>query len=308
LVNVFAVLVATLFGVDAITPPRQALWWDVQLEHSERVSDALLPTWRLYDRPAAVETRWVFKNEEGLEPCSIVPSAFLSGVGRHVVTDNQSIPTSIQWAASGKWITDAGATELNQEERVLLGEDERLAWTASIVRNDGRPWSIGEYRVTVDVSSALTDVTCSGKPWSGRAVKSGRVVWILAEASSIESRKVKYRIDAHRDLSEGRPAEAVQKYRALIELDPSDRSAYAPLGEALMASGQFREAVMALEIALPSSLRREASLVPDTLAYAYVVLKDERNARRIVRLSGPERDVESRLSRLKAAAAKSGRK
>jgi hypothetical protein len=65
---------------------------------------------------------------------------------------------------------------------------------------------------------------------------------------------------------------------------------------------------MALEIALPSSLRREASLVPDTLAYAYVVLKDERNARRIVRLSGPERDVESRLSRLKAAAAKSGRK
>jgi len=48
--------------------------------------------------------------------------------------------------------------------------------------------------------------------------------------------------------------------------------------------------------------------VPDTLAYAYVVLKDERNARRIVRLSGPERDVESRLSRLKAAAAKSGRK
>jgi Flp pilus assembly protein TadD len=133
-------------------------------------------------------------------------------------------------------------------------------------------------------------------------------VWILAEASSIQSRKVKYRIDGHRDLSEGRPAEAVQKYRALIELDPSDRSAYAPLGEALIASGQFREAVKALEIALPSSLRGETSLVPDTLAYAYVVLGDEGNARRILRLSGPERDVESRLSRLKAAAAKSGRK
>jgi Flp pilus assembly protein TadD len=81
-------------------------------------------------------------------------------------------------------------------------------------------------------------------------------------------------------------------------------AAYSYLGMALLADGRYREAADTLERVLPGMSTDQKRIFHESLAFAYVVLDDDRNARRILRLIVQEEQVEARLKRLHEATAR----
>ena len=165
-------------------------------------------------------------------------------------------------------------------------------------------WLPGVYRLRINIASALSTITVDGRPWRGRAVQDGTVIVQVDPAHTLASRIAQTRIRAASLLATGRRSEAVKAYRALLELPPNDLGAHAGLGLALIRDGQFREGAAALEIVLPRILS-ERSTIPETLAYAYVALNDERNAERVLRFVVPPANVAAALQKLRAAVATS---
>lgn len=111
--------------------------------------------------------------------------------------------------------------------------------------------------------------------------------------------KARHLREGHKAVGEGRVTSAIASYRAAATLDPSDRAVRGMLGQALVGAGEYEEGAAALELALPLALNGEKSAIPETLAYAYLALGDEWNARRVLLLSGPQAALSSRLERLR---------
>jgi tetratricopeptide (TPR) repeat protein len=223
-----------------------------------------------------------------------------------VTKDTAPIDVAIAWAAVGSWVASGQAAPVGSEQEIQLQPGDWLEWRASVRREDSGSWTRGNYECAIDMASALRTLSSDGRSWRGRAVTEGKLTIQIADGTTLAARKAERAEQAARSLADGQPQAAVGHYQAMVQADPTDRAGYAGLGLALVAARQFKEAVAALEVALPSAIQEKSS-IPETLAYAYVAIGDQANAARVLRMVVPESQVTARLDRLRTAARRSAR-
>jgi hypothetical protein len=277
-------------------------WWNVGIQYARQLTEAGTPTFVLYGSPDSATLRWVFKNDEGFENISLMPAEFQTAVRLNVARDGQQVNAAVVWSPAGTRHPSGIATPVDSQAVLELKPGEWVEWDASIRRNDVAVWAAGDYELTIDMTAAISTLMSNGRPWRGRSGTEIRLTLKVSEADSIASLKWKYRLAGSRALAEGRAPDAVAQYMAMVQIDPTDTGGYESLGQALIAVRQYKAAAAALEIALPHRLRGQKSTLPETLAYVYLVLRDEVNAVRVLRLVVPERDMPARLDGLRAVA------
>jgi hypothetical protein len=290
------------FGLStaAQTQPTSYFWWIAELDRALPDNPATAKK-VLYGPQPTLRTTWVFKNDEGREAISLVPQAFVGASKISVFRAGDQVPAELAWIATGTWRTAAGEVDVLLPAPLVLGPEESLEWHASLRRTDKLAWSEGDYEIRIDMTQALANLQVSGKPWTGRAERYGTIAVRIAEEDSLKARKMTLLLDLAEATRERRYRDAVTISRNLVKLDPTDRGSHASLGRALVANGEFKEAITELEIASAVSDRGP---VPEALAFAYVALGDEINAARVLRLVTTEDRVPAELTRLRAAAKK----
>jgi hypothetical protein len=278
-------------------------WWIVGIDKSERVTTAATPTFVLYGDQDSLELRWTFKNDEGTEVVSVVPATLQAAIKVNEGSGGRLTQAVLTWAPGGKLLSSGVEVPIGSQETLELSPGDSFEWSSVVRRQDSVAWTPGEYGLTIDMAQALSTLTSNGMPWRGRAASNWSITFRISQLNSLSSRKAALRLEGARELAAGNAAAAVNRFRAMVKMDPSDPDGYARLGHALMETGQYKEAVVALEVALPFALQ-DRSALPERLAYAYVKMGDDANATRVLRQIVPESQVPSRLARLRAAAKK----
>jgi Flp pilus assembly protein TadD len=93
----------------------------------------------------------------------------------------------------------------------------------------------------------------------------------------------------------------VQAFHRARAADPADYLSMIDLGIAHLRVNRYTEAIVEFENALRLMPRRDRSAVPSLLAFAYVALRDESNAARVLREAGVlESKIPSDLDRFRA--------
>jgi hypothetical protein len=273
-------------------------WWHAAIDGADTVARATHPTFVLHGRQDALDVNWTFKNDEGAENVQIEPAGFRERI-RVTATDTEgrAVDTILAWSVRATVVGPDG----NRSTGAFLQQlqpGEWIEWQASLRRADGSAWERGEYRLSIDVAAALKMLRTGAKPFTGRAEPGGIVTVRILPGSSAAAAKARHLREGHKALTERRFPSAIGSYRAAAGLDGSDRAVRGLLGQALVAAGEYKEGAAALELALPLALDGEKSAIPDTLAFAYLAVGDESNARRVLLLTGPPAAVTSRLERL----------
>lgn len=299
-------LFAVLSTVGATGQSRSYFWWIATVERSQPATAATSPTFVLLGPQASVDMKWTFKNDEGTDAITVVPATLQSQIKLAITRGATPIGVDLTWATAGSWVASGLAAAVGSAEAVELQPGDWLEWRVSARRADASSWTLGKYECAIDMTSALRTLSSGTGPWRGRAVAQGKLSIVIAEGDSADSLKKVHAIRGAEALVNGQPEAAAEQYRMLLQIDPTDPAGLAGLGLALVAARQFKEGAAVLESVLPSILDKR-SLIPETLAYAYMALGDEANAARVLRLVVPESQLTSRLDRLRATAKRSPR-
>lgn len=295
-----ALALTLVSSVVAAQPPSPLFWWSARV-HGARVNrDAAWPTFVLGGSQDAFEMVWTFRNDVGVDIVTVVPEALESRIDLRVKAEDRAIETTAVWAVDGKWVHDDDPVTVRSDESVLLHPGDWLEWRLSLRRKDGAPWTLGTYDCTIGMGRAMMALRRGEQPWPARGAREGRITMTVENGLSKEARRAQQRFRASEAMSARQPLIAVEHYRQILAEDPADESAYAGLGMALVAARRYQDAIGPLERALPLALK-ETSTLPDTLAFTYLAIGDERNAMRIIRLVTPEAQIPAKLEQLKAA-------
>jgi hypothetical protein len=295
------VWLAALLAASVTTQRESYFWWHASIDAAHSVAAAELPTFVVYGDQPGLDIAWTFKNDEGAESIRIDPSAFRATVVIRARQHAQAIETVLEWSPGGRMIGSEGGELAGALGPQQLAPGDLIQWNSILRRADGEPWGRGEYELRIDMSGPVASLLSSGKPYTGRAQLDGTMLVRIESDSSPHGRKARYIRDGQRAMANGATAAAIKNYRSALAVDPSDRASQASLGQALVAAGEYREAVDHLERALTLAFTGEKSAIPETLAYAYLATGDESNAVRVLRLFHPEPAVNARLERLRKA-------
>lgn len=300
--HLFQTFVVAVFLVAGPRAQSGYFWWHPEVQSAVRDISAQRSTFTVFGTQEAIGLTWKFKNDEGTDRISLTPNEFHSLMRVSVWTSGRLVDSSIVWAPSGKWVTFHATLPVSGAQAVELEPGAWIEWDMSIVlRPPAAGWTPGEYTLTIDMRAALSSLSSGGRPWAGLASPEGTLVIRVDDMSTAAARRAQQRLVAAEALSQGRSTEAIAHFRAMIQADPTDVSAHGGLGLALIRTGQYKEAVASLERALPLALT-EKSALPESLAFAYIALGDERNGIRVLRLVVTESDLPSVLAQLRAAA------
>lgn len=277
--------------------------WSVQIGKSDRVTTATSLTVAMYGPQDTLQLKWLFRNDEGIDTISITPSTFQGAVRIDEQADQTLSTLDMQWLPTGHLVPSSSQVPvpIGAAGTYELAPGDSILWEAHVRRKTGDRWTPGEYHLVIDMRQALATLLSSGTPWRGRSPGEGEIAVRISALNTVASRKAARRMAGADALAAGNSRSAVEQYRALVKEDPQDLASYAHLGHALLEAGDYRGAIVALETALPRVLG-EKSAVPERLAYAYLLVGDETNAVRILRMTGRDGDVAARLARLRSAA------
>ncbi len=202
---------------------------------------------------------------------SSVPVAVDQARLRQVITarvaTSADVPVSLRWLRFQAFTPD---TPLPRSENgtAVIEAREAATWTVSITRDDGLPFTWGEYLVLLNVGSLRNAVsTPDGGTWGGRVMEGGaykRLVSIKPPATSAETGR-RWGIAAGAARQRGDNEAALDAMARAADADPSLRDNLAPL---YLATGRYKEAIASYErIAARDGLR---DLTAKFLAQAYI--------------------------------------
>ena len=214
---------------------------------------------------------------------------------------------SVDWHSRGEQ-TIAGAhigTPDIARRDLLLGSQDAARLSFTVRRADGLPLTAGSYAVTIDLREGLAkSMTASGALWQGRAMRAVTERFVIRQPNTAAEWASFHRLEANHLLGQRKTAEALAHVENWLRFSPGDRFALTSLGGAYFELDRPADAARVLEEALPAVLRdpelRHQRAFATLLAHSYMRLKDEANARRVLRLTRlPEDAIAATVERLR---------
>lgn len=275
-------------------------WWNVYLQKAPPVIGSV--GYKLYGQQSSLELKLVLKNEESHKGI-LLPHDFRSLLVFRLKRDNVEIPPEnlvLDWATQIKKVADPSHPDVDMDNLYLLELEAYIETFCTLRRADGQEFDYGEYRLMVSVTELLDRLMFEDhRKWRGRAGKDFQLSFTISEIQSLEDLKAYHEVEGSYAYSKQQYVNALEHYQKLLKIDPIDIDGYSGLGAVYLQLKQYKEAVRALEKVLPHVVG-ERTLVPYSLAYAYVAIGDEKKAAETLRLVLPENKIRREIERYKA--------
>lgn len=258
-------------------PQTAFLRWSVDVVDGLQAENGL--TFDAFGEQRDVPVRVTFINEEADEAVLVQPS-FVDNVDVTWHQGGRAVPVTVQWRDAEVITSDDTVIPVTLRTAVTLEPGGRLTLDGVIRKrgDDDSSFGLGEHRLTFNLVKAVHSLqTPLGTPWIGRYVESGDITVRMIEMRTASDARRKGFADASKAMARDDANAALREYLQLIQQNRSDIAAHAGAGQAYMELGRFREAIAEFELVLPSSVG-ERSLIPDWLAYSYLVVGQDQKA------------------------------
>ena len=208
------------------------------------------------------------------------------------------IAADLRWIAIQGFEADRPAPLVDQEP-VLIKPQEFVKWTVAIHRADGKPFTWGDYPVSLELGDVRRAVsTLDGRIWDGRLMEKTvyeRLVSVKAPRTSGETAR-RHSIAAMQARARGDTEAGLQAMILAAAADPSLELNVIPW---YVRAGRYQEAIAKTEERIARGLYYDRSAL-DLLAYAYVAVGEYNKATGTLQRAGvPQADVADALSRVR---------
>jgi len=275
-------------------------WWNVYLQKAPPVIGGI--GYKMYGRQSSLELKIILKNE-GSDKGILLPKDFQRFLNFRLKRGDIEIPPEnivLDWAAQIKKVADPSNPDVEMDDINLLEPEAHIEMFCTLRRADNQEFDYGEYRLMVSVTELIDRLKFEDQvKWWGRAGREFQVPFTIFEIQTLEDLKAYYEVEGSYAYSRQQYMKALEHYQKLIEVDPTDIHGYSGLGAVYLQLKQFKEAARALEKVLPH-VADERTLVPYSLAYAYVAIGDEEKAIKTLKLVLPENKIREEIEKYKA--------
>lgn len=277
-----------LLGTESVAwsqpPTPQLLSWSVAVEDGVPSSPPRARTYRLFQSPTEVRLVFSFGNQSNSELVFPV-EAFRSSVAVHVAAEPKT-PLNVTWDNEIRRSRDDLPTVLVPQDRIPVEPGRGFTWAATVRRTDGSPLPFGTHEIAVDLQPALATIEGGGSvAWRQNSALKFELTLDIAPPNTPRDRAAQSAAAAKAAANRNRHSEAVSAYLSAIEASPNDPELHAGLGHSYLALGNYRQAIAAYEAAMPL-LQGQRSGLYQLVAFAYVALREESNASRVLREDG----------------------
>lgn len=237
-------------------------------------------TYRLYDTPDSIRLLLTIVNES--------PAA--------IEFDHAALRREFRLTLSGRaglyatWAPDmassTGRVALNLDREVRISAGDAASWEIDVRRNDGASFRAGKHVITATMNNALRDLrSAKGRPVHTASAGDTSLTLHVGPPSGPRERADELRSRAER-IQRTNPKEAIGLLHAAQAFDPADLGILLALGQAYVAVHRYKESLPFFERALAMQTNAHRSSIPYSLAFVYVALGNEAEARRVLRAGG----------------------
>ena len=281
------------------------LLWKIELRSAHSPVNGL--SFDIYGAQRQLDFVLTFVNEESDRPL-VLPANFVQTLRLRVLNQSgRNEPVETRWSA-GRLVTSSGDHAITVGEATTLWPDDRVEIQGSLAKPDELEFTPGVYSVVIDVRSAARGIrTNAGTAWSGRYEAEGTVRVQVIEPRTAAERRTQAIIEAHRALEDERLEDALTRFSALVQANPSDLEARGGAGRVYLELGRFKEAVAEFEAVLPS-VAGHRSMLYVWLAHAYVGIGNMARAESLLRQQLPPEAVAQRMQALRDDVNRPGRR
>lgn len=270
------------------------------------LSDGIDGSYRLYAEKDSLDYDILVENSER----TLVPVSVDQEVLRRVVTirvelKGTEIPVDVRWPdeVSVQDRTDALiVTHFASSQPVHLNPMEAVWFKVTLQREDRQRFEEGRYDVVFTLPAFETAIRLAdGTPWRGFAKPNRRIVRgvTIQRPANRQEQLAAYQADAILARRRGDREAALELLLKATALEPENRYVRTSLGLAYLGLARYREAIPIYESLLAGTATPDRLGARD-LARAYLGVRDEANAVRVLRLSGvPEDRVRDELDTLR---------
>lgn len=288
-----------LIASSAQAQPSDGVRWFMSVADADTV-EGEARAYRLYGTPTQIDIEFLFSNESE-KPLIATQSDLNRDLIVNVPSD-EALTTIAEWDSEP--LLDSGHTPVLADTEVTVYPGKGVLWIVHLRHADESPFTAGRY--TVEVTAGLSRArTPDEKAWISRLVegRSASIVVICGAPSNAPERIAAHHLVARKAQSEGRFNDSLAAIQLALSVDPTHRQSLISLGYAYLILGRFRDAIGPLEQAV--AMGWVSMSLADALAHAYVGVKDEQNATRVLLNSGIVKDrIPDKLAELRGIVAK----
>jgi hypothetical protein len=203
------------------------------------------------------------------------------------------LEVTLEWLGKGHQRSEGRTSDAPSasREELTFSAGDSVTDQIAISRIDGLPFRAGSYRMAANIGPAVDRARAdSGRPWRGRLSPARTVTFAIRDVETLEDRIAYHDLEAGRLWLERNALGALPHFEALLQLSPANVTVLVGLGRVYLALDRYADSARVLEQALPLILAKpepnQRRMVTAFLAAAYVRLKQEPEARRVLRLAG----------------------
>lgn len=253
--------------------------WFLEPAAAERMGSHA-DTYRLYDSPRSIRLLLTIVNES--------PTA--------IEFDHATLRREFRLAFNGRaglyatWAPDMassmGRVALNLDREVRIGAGDAASWEIVVRRSDGESFSAGTHVFTATMNNALRSLrSTDGRPVHTAWVRETSLTLHAGPPSGPRERADELRSRAER-IKITNPKEAIRLLHEAQAFDPANSRILLALGQAYVDIERYKESLPFFERALAMQANARQSSIPYSLAFVYVALGNEAEARRVLRAGG----------------------
>lgn len=215
------------------------------------------------------------------------------------------IPIDVRWPdeVSVQDRTDIGiVTPFASWQPIQLNPDEAVWINVSLERQDRQRFEEGRYEVVFAVTGFETAIRrADGTAWQGYTNARGSILrsTTIRRPATPQEQLAAYQADAILARRRGDREAALEALLKATALEPDNRYVRLSLGLAYRGLGRYREAIPIYESLLAGAVTPDPQAARE-LAQAYLGVRDEGNAARVLRWSGvPEGGIRDEIETLR---------
>jgi tetratricopeptide (TPR) repeat protein len=179
-----------------------------------------------------------------------------------------------------------GRVAFNLDREVRIGAGNAAAWSIDVRRSDGERFGTGVHVITATMNKAFDSVrSADGDPMHTASARDTSLTLYLGAPSGPRERADDLRARAER-IKTTNPVEAIRLLHAAQAFDPANLRILLALGQAYVAVERYKESLPFFERALAMQTNTHRSSIPYSLAFVYMALGNEPEARRVLRAGG----------------------
>ena len=259
--------------------PTGATRWFLEPATAERMGSQPR-TYRLYESPTSIRLLLTIVNESSTA----------------IEFDHATLRREFRLILNGRaglyatWTpvmaSSTGRVALNLDREVRIGMGNAASWEIDVRRSDGEPFSAGKHVMTATMNNALRSLRShDGRPVNTAPGHDTSLTLHVGPPAGPRERADELRSRAER-IKTTNPKEAIRLLQAAQAFDPADLRILLALGQTYVDLERYKESLPFFERALAMQTNAHQSSIPYSLAFVYMALGNEPEARRVLRAGG----------------------